>query len=111
MKKPKIPNLVTIFILTTITIVFWAFFGIYRVFTKQPSPTVPSEILEPLSPTLDTDSLNKIESRTFFEDSQIPQTKFLLGGTQTSPTPTPTPSPRVTITPTPTATASGGLTQ
>ena len=66
MKNLKVPSLVTIAILTVITVVFWIFFSVYRVFTTQPSPTVPGSILEPLSPNLDTGIINSIQQRVFF---------------------------------------------
>ena len=88
MKKRKTPNLVTIAILTTITVVFWVFFSVYRVFTDEPSYAVPAEILEPVSPTLDASLIDKIESRIFFSE-----------GEAVTPTSTPEASPAATPTP------------
>lgn len=83
MKKSKIPSLVTVVILTTITMVFWLLFSIYRVFTKTPQLNIAPQIIEPLDPLLDKNTLDKLQGTTYFEESQIPQT--------TSLTPTPTP--------------------
>jgi hypothetical protein len=82
MKNFKPPNFVTIAILTAITVAFWIFFGVFRIFTKTDEKTVPAEILAPLSPTLDKNVLDKLPARVYFDDSQIPETMF------TSPTPT-----------------------
>lgn len=81
MKKTKTPNLVTLAVLTTITVVFWVFFSLYRVFTDEPSYDVPAEILEPVSPTLESSLIDKIESRIFFREEEV------------APTATPGPSP------------------
>jgi hypothetical protein len=67
MKKTKLPSPVTLAILTLITVVFWISFGVLRILTAKPSPKVSAEILNPLTPTLDTETLNKIESGIFFE--------------------------------------------
>ncbi|MCJ7805334.1 hypothetical protein MUP46_01690 [Patescibacteria group bacterium] len=109
-KKSRVPSLVTIAVLTAITLVFWVFFTAYRAFTTKPSPSVPEDILQALTPTLDTDSLSKIQSRTFLSEGEIGGTK--ITGATPSATTTPTPSPTITPTPsaspsaTPTATAS-----
>lgn len=106
MKKRKTPNLVTIAILTTITVVFWVFFSVYRVFTDQPSYDVPAEILEPVSPTLDTGLIDKIQSRIFFSEGEV-VTQIQIASPTATPTATPEASPAATptVTPTPTATA------
>lgn len=81
MKKTKTPNLITILVLTTLTVIFWVFFSVYRVFTDEPSLNVPAEILEPVSPILDSSLIDKIESRIFFREGEV------------APTATPEPSP------------------
>jgi len=73
MKKNKLPGIVTILILTLITAFMWISFNVYRAFTIQPETKVPEEILKPLSPTLDTDTLGKIGNRPLLDDSQIPE--------------------------------------
>lgn len=91
MKNFKPPSFITILILTAITVVFWIFFGVVRIFTKADEETVPAAILAPLSPTLDKDVLDKLPSRVYFDDSQI--------STNVVSSPTPTPSIQI---PTPT---------
>lgn len=66
MKPPKVPSLVSIAILTAITLIFWAFFTAYRVFTTKPPLSVPTELIEPLSPSLDRNTLDKVEGSVFF---------------------------------------------
>ena len=96
MKGNKVPNIVFVAILTAMTAVFWAFFGVYRIFTNRPSPEVPRKVIEPLSPDLDRNTIDLIQKRVFFEDSQIPE--IILPA---SPTPTPEESPNPTVKPGP----------
>ena len=84
MEKQKRPNFVTIGILTVITIFLWIGFSVYRAFTITPSTKVSDEILKPITPTLDTETLSKIDQRVFFEEGEIGQI-FI-------PTATPTPT-------------------
>lgn len=93
MKKTKIPSFVTITILTTITTAFWLLFSVYRAFTKTPALDIPSQIIEPLDPTLDSNTLDNLQLRTYFEDSQIPQTILVTPTPAATETPTPTPTP------------------
>lgn len=71
MKKPKAPKLITVAILTTITIVTWIFFSVYNVLTKKPPVTVPEEILAPVDPTLNSQALDKLENRIYFEENDV----------------------------------------
>lgn len=63
MKNNKLPSIIVLMILSIITLLFWISFTIYRVFTSKPSPVVPEQISQSLSPILDIDTLNKIENR------------------------------------------------
>ncbi|KKP47641.1 MAG: hypothetical protein UR39_C0003G0043 [Candidatus Woesebacteria bacterium GW2011_GWA1_33_30] len=63
MKNAKLPSLMILLILTTITVVFWISFTIYRVFTKESPVNVSNEIIAPINPNLDMDTLNEIERR------------------------------------------------
>lgn len=99
MKKLKTPTAVTTAVLTLITIFFWAGFEVYRTLTVKPAPTVPTAIVNPLDPTLDTKTLDTLPQRLFLEDSQIGNT------TLTAVTPSPVP-----VTPVPLPTASGSAT-
>lgn len=91
MKKQKTPNLVILGILTLITILLWIGFATYRSLTSETSVKVPSEILEPISPTLDTKTLDKVEGRLFFLEQDLVEIVLT-----TSPDPSPTPSPEPT---------------
>ncbi len=90
MKPPKIPSIISLIILTTITLIFWVLFEVLRAFIAKPSTSVPQEITQSLSPSLDTNTVNEMQSAVFFDKSQIPQSFA-------SPTPIathlPTPSP------------------
>lgn len=105
MKRPAVPSFVSIVILTTITIIFWVAFEVFRVFTTKPAPNVPPEILEPLSPNLDTKVIDKIQRSIFFEEGQIPQT--IISTPSASPSPIATATPTASAPASPTATSSG----
>lgn len=74
MKKNKGPSLVVIGILTIITIVFWILFSVLRLLESPQEVKVPANILLPLSPALDVETLNQIQTRTFFTEEQINET-------------------------------------
>lgn len=63
MTNKKLPSVINLLILTAICAVFWVSFNIYRVFTNEPSPVVSEEILLPIDPTLDTETLNKMRDK------------------------------------------------
>lgn len=103
-KRKSLPRLVKLGIMTAFTTFVWIGFEVYRTFTSQPPPVVPDEVIAPLDPSLDTTTLNSIQGRVFFEDSQINEIQLSTPSTpqptgETSPTPTATASP----TPTPTS--------
>lgn len=103
MFRQKAPRLVTIAILTTITIVCWVFFSLYQILTKKQNVEVPAELLEPIDPTLDSTTLNSIQSRLFFEEGQVealPANKPVNTSDQTFipvPTEQPEPTPETEI--------------
>lgn len=66
MRKLKVPSLVTIAILTAITVLFWIAFGVVRIFITKPTPSVPKEILAPVTRDFDKETVAKIESRLYF---------------------------------------------
>lgn len=76
MKKPKPPKLVTVAIFTTITVIFWIFFEVYETLSGAPSVTVDNDLLSPLDPTLDVAALQKLETRVFFEESDVANMRF-----------------------------------
>ncbi len=101
MRSLNPPSIVTIAILTTITIVFWIFFGVYRVLTSEVVVNVPSEALAPINPTLDQSALGKLEERIFFEKNETIEFKKNPEQSAVTPQPTeaiPTPSPSEEVT-------------
>lgn len=96
MKKSSLPKPITILILTLLTTVLWVGLNVYRTFTLKPSATVSENISRPLDPTLDTATIQQIQSAIYIPDSEIPQIN--AGGSKTS-------SPIATATPTPISTA------
>lgn len=72
MKKSKMPSIVSVLILTLITVVFWVTFDVYRLFNQADVPVVTESVSRPLTPSLDQNAINQIESRIFIDNSQIP---------------------------------------
>lgn len=72
----------------------WVSLDIYRAIKKPTQITVPTEISQPLTPTLDQDSIKLVESRNFLNDSQIPDS--IINTSQVS---TSTATPSSTIVP------------
>ena len=103
MKKNKLPSLVTIMILTLITSILWVSLSTYRAFTAKPSESVPKEISDPITLTLDQDVIKKIESGIFFDSSQIPENVVSASSSPApiQPTQIPLPTPILEATPTP----------
>ncbi|MDP3994653.1 MAG: hypothetical protein Q8P91_02395 [bacterium] len=91
MKKNKLPNIVSTAILTLIVIFTWIVLSVLRIFMVKPSPEVSAEILKPVNATLDTNSLDTLEGRIFFERGDIPLPIF---------TPEESPLPEETVPPT-----------
>jgi hypothetical protein len=101
MRKLKPPRLVTVAIFSTVTIIFWVFYSFYDLLTSTPDTKIPPEILSPISPILDTDILDNLQGRVFFNKGE---TTVSLAVQQT-PTPTPQAEIETIPTPTPTLTA------
>ncbi len=104
MKKNKLPSLIPILILTLITVVMWVSLDVVRLLKKTPELVVPKDISQPLTPTLDENSINQIESRIFLNDSQISDNVV-----SSSPTPQSSIAPEATATPGVTATPSATI--
>jgi hypothetical protein len=113
MKNNKLPSLISILILTLLTAITWVSFSIYRALTISAPPSIPQDISQPLTPTLDQNSISKIESSIFLDDSQIPQnvvsetplpSPILLATPIASPSPTASPTASPSASPSPTAT-------
>jgi hypothetical protein len=83
--KPATPRFVTVAIFTTITIIFWIFYVIYEVLTSAPPVVVDPNLLEPIVPRLDTQTLESLSQKEFFEEGEeIPFSPL----TEASPSPT-----------------------
>lgn len=90
----------------------WISFSVYRALTSKPTPNVQQTISQPLTPTLDTATLQQVSSSLFLDSSQIPQIVATQASTapvastipQATPITTPVSSPSATTIPTPTAT-------
>lgn len=98
MKKPRVPNIVFLAILTAITSIFWIFFSVYRVFSVKPTSSVAPAILEPITPTLDSTAMDKIQSAVFLSEEEISQLPVVTPAPIESPiaTEAPSPSPEAT---------------
>lgn len=108
MNKQKIPGLISVLILTLITIVMWVSLDVIRAFQKTTPSTIPAEISQPITPSLDQISISQIESRIFLDDSLIPS-----GITNSPLTPAASPIPVPTVEPTtqPVNASGSGITQ
>ncbi len=109
-KNSRLPNLVSILILTVLTALMWISFSVYRAITTKPAPVVPPVVSQPLTPTLDTATMSKVQSSIFLDNSQIPQTVANFTSTaipaatalpKASPTPSPVATSAATPIPTP----------
>lgn len=76
MKKPKTPKLVTVAIFTTITVIFWVFFEVYEALSDTPDIQVSENLLSPVNPQLDLQSLQQIETRMYIDENEV--VDFLL---------------------------------
>lgn len=105
MKKSKLPNIVAILILTLITVVMWVGLSVYHAVTTAPPPVVSPAVSEPLTPTLDTQAIELIESSLFLDDSQVPDNVVtgIVPTATVQPEPTPEPTEEPVTEPTPEA--------
>lgn len=71
--KNKTPKSVYILITTAATIILWIVFEVTRIFLIKPDVDVSEELLKPISPLIDAQTLDNINSRTFFEPGDIPK--------------------------------------
>jgi len=69
--KNKTPAIVTIGVLTLITVIFWIGFSVFRLFSSHPTFEIPSSVLLPIQPTIDTKTLDEIEQSIYFEPGQL----------------------------------------
>lgn len=116
--KKSRPAIVNFAIMTAITTFVWIGFEIYRVFTKEPAPSVPLEIIAELNPELDAAVLTDLTQRVHIEEAQIKETQILdlntlkpLGTPQASPKPSATSTGKPVEEGTEEATEEGSLAQ
>ncbi len=69
-KHQKLPSAIVLMILTLITILFSISSNIYRNYTAKKPSIVSDEIMLPLNPKLDLDTMNEIEKREFLQQLQ-----------------------------------------
>lgn len=83
----KTPSLVTITIMTTITVFIWIGYSVYKVLISPPDIDIPQEVLEPLSPALDVETLAEISEKVYFEEGSTGQFSATVveNETETSP--------------------------
>jgi len=86
--KTKTSPLTKLAILTALTTLSWVSFEIYQALSQKAPPNIPPQILAPLNPNLDTQSLDLIKSRIQPDESTLP-----LSSPLATPTPLPTASP------------------
>lgn len=96
MPKKQKPFIVKIVILSAVTAVVWVGASIYKAFSKREEPNVPTQIMQPLTPTLDKKVLDELENRVFLEESQIPETRIDVGAVTPTIQPTETTVPEET---------------
>lgn len=77
MRKVKPPKMLYINVLTLITVVIWVITSLVRVLIAKPEYDVPEEILTPISPTLDINTLSEVERRLYFQENEIPEALFV----------------------------------
>lgn len=100
MQKKKDSSLVTISIITVVTLFIWISIEGFQRFNKKDLKTVPEEILNPLTPTLDKGVFDTLKSRISLtqEELSILRPKYLKESSSTSPelpTPTPETAPKI----------------
>ena len=101
-QKERIPSIVTLAILTTITSIFWIFFSVYRLLTSKLSSEIPPSVLSPLNPSLDMSTLEVAEKKVYFNEGDALSPSFQLQETVEQTT-------EETQEPTPISTGSGEL--
>lgn len=88
----------------------WVSLEIYRAVSKNPEDVVPPEVVQALTPTLDTGTIKQVESRILLDDSQIPE-NIISSSPNPSVTSAPTEIPFVEPTSQPLVSSGSGTTQ
>ncbi len=69
MRKRSQPRILTLAILTTLTILTWVAFEVWRSFTKPQQVQVDNQLLKPLDPSLDAATIGKLKGGLYLPDS------------------------------------------
>jgi len=77
----KLPGIVSLSIFSAIVVIFWIFFGVYRAITAKSTPQVSAQIIEPITPSLDTNAIKNLGERVFIDQNQIPKIEEFPGNT------------------------------
>jgi len=77
-RKKRYPAIVYLAIISLITILVWISFEAFRALSTTPKSEVSPETLEPISPTLDEEALNDLQSSIFLNESEIADTQLTL---------------------------------
>jgi len=77
MKKPQKPFIVKLAILTVLTSIIWTGFDVYRRLTTKPAPSVPEEILSPITPELNQETLARLEKTVYLDNDELSDTLIL----------------------------------
>ena len=101
MKKSTSSSTIAVAIFTIITILAWIGFDLYHIRVTSTIPAVVEEIIVPLDPALDTETINLIKTKVDFAD-------FATGQKTATPSALTSPTPQL-IEPTPTSTSSAQL--
>ncbi len=64
----KAPKLVTVVVFTTITVISWIFLTVYEILSTPKSVQVDEKLLAPINPTLNSELLESIPGRIYFEE-------------------------------------------
>jgi len=67
----KTPTLVALSVLTTLTILSWVAFELYRAFSLEPPQEVREELLAPINPSLDRGLLDELQRRRGISESEL----------------------------------------
>lgn len=68
--KRKLPNIVTLAFLTTITIIIWIGYSIYDAYIKSPNIKIDEAILKDINPTLNSNVLAEVAKKVYFEKGE-----------------------------------------
>ena len=69
MIKRSKPKILTHAILTTLTILTWVAFEVWRSFTKPQPVQIDTQLLKPLDPSLDATTIGRLKGELYLPDS------------------------------------------